>query len=56
LIDINTLAIHGFAIRVFDYSHLFEVELTPCLCSKSGLAIREFAIHIQIFLEPNARE
>ena len=31
-------------------------NLTPILCSKPGLAIRGFAIHIQIFLERNPRE
>jgi hypothetical protein len=45
------LAIYGFAICGFDYSHLIlKWNLTPCLCSKSGLAICSFAIHIQIFL------
>jgi hypothetical protein len=52
----DALAIHVFAIRNFDCSHPILVEPNPCLCSKSELAIRGFAIHIQIFLEPNPRE
>ena len=34
----------------------FKWNLTPVLCSKPGLAIRSFTIHIQIFLERNPRE
>jgi hypothetical protein len=40
------LAIHIFLKR----------NLTRCLCSKSGIPIRGFAIHIQIFLEPDVHE
>jgi hypothetical protein len=48
-----------FTVLLFEvltiHIHL-KRNLTSCLCSKSGLAIRGFAIHIQIFLEPNPRE
>ena len=39
------------AIRGFDYSREIDAEPNPCFCSKPGLALCGFAIHIKIFCE-----
>ncbi len=47
----TALSIHGF-----DYSHPILLKPASCTCSKIGLTIFGFAIHIRIFQKPNLRE